>query len=89
MLSGGGSAASGSPSPVFETGPHPAERADPPTTSADTPIPDALSDALIDPDLVRIVGAWPTLPEPMRRAVLALIATTGPQTPAVPQEAAE
>jgi hypothetical protein len=26
------------------------------------------------PDLARIVHAWPTLPEPIRRAVLALIA---------------
>jgi hypothetical protein len=61
--------------PVFETGPRPAERPDPPSTSADTPVPDALSDALTDPDLARIVGAWPTLPEPIRRAVLALIET--------------
>jgi hypothetical protein len=73
MLSGGGSAASGSPSPVFETDPHPAERPDPPTTSADTPVPDALPDALTDADLARIVGAWLTLPEPIRRAVLALV----------------
>ena len=26
-----------------------------------------------DPDLARIVGAWPTLPEPIRRAMLALV----------------
>ena len=26
-----------------------------------------------DPDLSRIVAAWPTLPEPIRRAVLALV----------------
>jgi len=25
-----------------------------------------------DPDLVRIVAAWPTLPEPIHRAMLAL-----------------
>jgi hypothetical protein len=80
MLSVGGSAASRSPSPVFETGPHSAEGADLPTTSADTPAPDALPDALTDPDLVRIVGAWPTLPEPIRRAILALVGTTSPET---------
>jgi hypothetical protein len=27
----------------------------------------------IDPDLARIVATWPTLPEPIRRATLALI----------------
>jgi hypothetical protein len=64
--------------PVFETDPHPAERADPPTTSADAPVPDAQSDALTDPDLARIVGAWPTLPKAIRRAVLALIETALP-----------
>jgi hypothetical protein len=74
--------------PVFETDPHPAERPDPPTTSASTPIPDALPDALTDPDLVRIVGAWPTLPKPIRRVVVALIGTTVPQAPDMPQEAA-
>jgi len=26
----------------------------------------------IDPDLARILDAWPTLPEPIRRAMLAL-----------------
>jgi hypothetical protein len=66
--------------PAFETGPRSAERSDPPTTSADAPVPDALPDALTDPDLVRIVGAWPTLPEPIRRAVLALIGTALPET---------
>jgi hypothetical protein len=75
MLSGGGSAASRSPSPVFETDPHSAERPDPPTTSASTPVPDALPDALTDPDLARVVEAWATLPEPIRRAVLALTET--------------
>jgi hypothetical protein len=73
MLSGAGSVESALRSPVFETDPHPAERPDPPTTSADTPVPDALPDALTDPDLARILGAWPTLPEPIRRAVLALL----------------
>ena len=28
-----------------------------------------------DPDLARVVEAWPDLPEPLRRAVLALIGT--------------
>lgn len=28
--------------------------------------------AASDPDLARIVAAWPTLPEPIRRAMLAL-----------------
>ncbi len=27
-----------------------------------------------DPDLVKVVNAWPTLPEPIRRAMLALTA---------------
>jgi hypothetical protein len=27
----------------------------------------------LDPDLAKIVAAWPSLPEPIRRAVLALI----------------
>jgi hypothetical protein len=89
MLSGGGSAASGSPSPVFETDPRSAERADPPTTSAAAPVPDALSDALTDPDLTRIVGAWPTLPEPIRRAMLALIETALPGEPGTSQKAAK
>jgi hypothetical protein len=29
--------------------------------------------ARIDPDLARIVAAWPTLAEPIRRAMLALV----------------
>jgi hypothetical protein len=28
-----------------------------------------------DPDLARIIAAWPTLPEPIRRAMLALVET--------------
>jgi hypothetical protein len=66
--------------PTFETDPHPAERPDPPTTSASTPVPDALPDALTDPELARIAGAWPTLPDPIRRAVLALVGTALPET---------
>jgi hypothetical protein len=64
--------------PVFKTGPHPAERADPPTTSADAPGPDALPEARTDPDLVRILGAWPTLLAPIRRALPALVGTPQP-----------
>jgi hypothetical protein len=30
-----------------------------------------------DPDLARILAAWPTLPEPIRRAVLALVESAG------------
>lgn len=26
-----------------------------------------------DPDLARLIAAWPTLPEPIRRAILALV----------------
>jgi hypothetical protein len=89
MLSGAGSVASGPPSPAFETDPHSAEPADTPTTSADTPIRDALPDALIDPDLVRIVGAWPTLPDSIRRAVLALVGTARPETSCARRNAAE
>jgi hypothetical protein len=29
--------------------------------------------AALDPELARIVAAWPKLPEPIRRAMLALI----------------
>jgi hypothetical protein len=75
--------------PVFETDPYPAERPDPPTTSADATVPDALPDALTDPDLARTVGAWPTLPEPIRRAMVALTAATAPDVPGTPREAAE
>jgi hypothetical protein len=39
-----------------------------------------------DPDLARVVAAWPTLAEPMRRAVLALVATA---LAGKPPEAAE
>jgi hypothetical protein len=43
----------------------------------------------LDRDLARINAAWPTLPEPIRRAVLALVATTLPaaaEAPARPRE---
>jgi hypothetical protein len=35
--------------------------------------PDPASVVPIDPRLARILDAWPTLPEPIRRAMLALI----------------
>jgi hypothetical protein len=37
----------------------------------------ALEVAATDPDLARILDAWPALAEPIRRAVLALIRTAG------------
>jgi hypothetical protein len=75
--------------PVFETDPHSTEQPDRPTTSANAPVADALPDALTDPDLARIAGAWPTLPEPVRRAMVALIAAAAPDVPGTPREAAE
>lgn len=44
------------------------------------PVPEALARTLahetpIDPDLARVMAAWSTLAEPIRRAILALIAT--------------
>jgi hypothetical protein len=48
---------------------HPASTAG---KTAKTKSRDAESDAL-DPHLARIVAAWPTLPEPIRRAMLALV----------------
>ncbi len=32
-------------------------------------------------DLARVVDAWPTLPDPIRRAVLALVGTAAPAAP--------
>jgi hypothetical protein len=34
--------------------------------------------ASLDPDLTRILDAWPTLPDPIRRAVMALVETSSP-----------
>ncbi len=34
---------------------------------------DLIAGETLDPDLARVVAAWPTLSEPIRRAVLALI----------------
>lgn len=35
----------------------------------------ALAALALDPELARVVAAWPTLPEPIRRAVLALVSS--------------
>jgi len=35
----------------------------------------------IDPDLARILDIWPSLAEPIRRAVLALVESAGPRLP--------
>jgi hypothetical protein len=43
----------------------------------------------IDPDLARVNSAWPMLPEPSRRAMLALIETALPVEPGTPQKAAK
>jgi hypothetical protein len=42
-----------------------------------------------DPNLQRLIDAWPTLPEPIHRAILALIGTALPETPGTPLEFAE
>jgi hypothetical protein len=34
--------------------------------------------AKADPDLARLIDAWPSLPDPIRRAMLALVASTDP-----------
>ena len=44
------------------------------TSSSDIALHLALNPA--DPDLARVVEAWPSLPEAIRRAVLALIGST-------------
>jgi hypothetical protein len=33
-----------------------------------------------DPDLARVITAWPSLPEPIRRAVLLMIQSADPRT---------
>jgi hypothetical protein len=43
------------------------------TTSGDGPSPVALPVAPTDPELARIVAAWPDLPDAIRRAMLALV----------------
>jgi hypothetical protein len=42
-----------------------------------------------DRNLARVVQAWATLPEPILRAVLALIDATLPDAPETPPKAAE
>jgi len=32
---------------------------------------------IFDPDLAALVAAWPTLPEPIRRAMMALVGASG------------
>jgi hypothetical protein len=43
----------------------------------------------LDPDLARILDAWPILSPPIRAAMLALTSTALPVAPATPQKAAE
>ncbi len=43
-----------------------------PTGGAESGAPAAPT---LDPELARIVAAWPDLPDPIRRAVLALVGT--------------
>jgi hypothetical protein len=43
----------------------------------------------LDPDLQRVIDAWPTVPVPIRRAILALIGTALPETPGMPPKFAE
>jgi hypothetical protein len=56
--------------------PHPGNAEPNPKTGETPPFGDAGSlhnPAETDPDLARIIAAWPTLPEPIRRAMLALV----------------
>jgi hypothetical protein len=49
-----------------------------PTSCGESTSPLALQlaqETPIDPDLAAILDAWPTLPEPIRRAMLALVGT--------------
>jgi hypothetical protein len=57
---------------------------DPPPVANDSPgkelgAPPAsgCTDGCTDPDLARVLEAWPTLPEPIRAAVLALVQAAG------------
>src|SRR5262245_268708 len=64
--------------PVFETHPHSTEGAETASTSGDTLAVLALPLALEgpntpDPDLARILAAWPSLPPHIRAAVLVLV----------------
>ena len=56
----------------------PAERNPLPTGTSGDPAPAlarGLAHALSDPDLQRIIDAWPVLPDHIRQAVLALVGT--------------
>jgi hypothetical protein len=68
--------------PVFETQLHSAEDSDLPSTSGDGSWGFVRPFAQIDlnppldyPDLARILDAWPTLPAPIKAALLAVVAT--------------
>ncbi len=54
--------------------------ADAPTTGPTIPAQDSAPEnppyTPTDPDLARVVSAWPALPDPIRRAMLALIETS-------------
>jgi hypothetical protein len=55
-----------------DVGPNPL----PANTSGDgatTHVPQHVPAAPDDPDLARIIAAWPTLAEPIRRAIMALV----------------
>ena len=45
--------------------------------------------APIDSDLAKVIGAWPTLPEHLKAAVMALVATVGPMAVLARQTAAD
>ncbi len=48
----------------------------------------AAESAALDPDLAAVVAAWPTLPEPIRRAILTLVAFE-PASAATPTDPGE
>jgi hypothetical protein len=62
---------------VSETQPRTEQDPDAASTSDNSQIRLAQLLAQADPDLARIVAAWPTLPPPIRRALQALIETQG------------
>lgn len=46
-----------------------------------TYLPETDTAAIPDTDLAALVSAWPTLPAPIRLAVMALVAAAGPPQP--------
>ncbi len=42
--------------------------------------PHRVVETVTDPELTAVVAAWPTLPEALRRAVMAIIGAAGPGT---------